>query len=282
MVSLREAPQVAPLDYLASLAKWGAKDARWAEEWRVGGRLNRHGRAEMRKPTSRLPAAVLLGYLWAFPFTAPPSAGHVLTRSLQASLLVLFATPQAAEAGQQAEQPAPASEASNAEPAGKRPVVEIKTSKGVIKVELFPEQAPQTVANFLKYVDDGFYDDTIFHRVINGFVIQGGGYTPELESKTTRAPVEIESDNGLKNVRGTIAMARDMGKDSATSQFYINVGDNAELDRTATQFGYTVFGRVIEGMQVVVRIARVQTSRRGMFDDIPILPVFIEAVRRVE
>jgi cyclophilin family peptidyl-prolyl cis-trans isomerase len=158
--------------------------------------------------------------------------------------------------------------------------VVIETSRGAITVELFPEQAPLTVANFLQYVDDGHYADTIFHRVIAGMIIQGGGLTPEGEEKPTRKPIRLESDNGLLNVRGSIAMARSAEKDSAMAQFYINVGDNPEFDRGAQRFGYTVFGRVTEGMAVVDRISKVQTSRRANFDDIPILPVFIDKVRR--
>jgi cyclophilin family peptidyl-prolyl cis-trans isomerase len=163
---------------------------------------------------------------------------------------------------------------------GANPVVVIETSRGPITVELFPEKAPQSVANFLQYVDDGHYADTIFHRVIAGMIIQGGGLTPEGEEKPTRKPIRLESDNGLLNVRGSIAMARSAEKDSAMAQFYINVGDNPEFDRTPQHFGYTVFGHVIEGMAVVDRISKVQTSRRANFDDIPILPVFIDKVRR--
>jgi len=162
------------------------------------------------------------------------------------------------------------------------PVVVIDTSKGQIKVELFPEQAPESVKNFLQYVDDSFYDDTIFHRVIPGMLIQGGGFTPEIEEKPTRDPIALEADRGLANVRGAIAMARTMERDSARAQFYINVEDNPEFDRSGRGFGYAVFGRVIDGLAVVDTIARVQTSRRGPFDDIPILPVFINSIRRAE
>ena len=166
--------------------------------------------------------------------------------------------------------------------ADENPHVAIKTSKGSITAELFPDRAPKTVENFLQYVDDGFYDDTIFHRVIDGVIVQGGGYTPELRQKPLRPPIEIESDNGLNNTRGSIAMARNLDKDSAQSQYYINVADNPDLDRTVLRSGYTVFGRVVEGIKVVDRIARVQTSRRGKFDDIPILPVYVESIRRVK
>jgi cyclophilin family peptidyl-prolyl cis-trans isomerase len=158
----------------------------------------------------------------------------------------------------------------------------IQTSKGDIRVELFAGQTPRTVANFLQYVESGFYSDTIFHRVIEDRLIQGGGYTPELEEKPTADPIPNEAGNGLSNVRGTLAMARGPDKDSARAQFYINVSDNTEFDRSSHSAGYTVFGRVVEGMEVVDRISRVQTSRRGPFEDIPILPVIIDSIRRSE
>ena len=160
------------------------------------------------------------------------------------------------------------------------PVVALETSKGTIEIELYPEAAPKTVENFLKYVDDGFYADTIFHRVIKGFVVQGGGLTPELEEKPTMKPIRIEAQGDLLNERGTVAMARTDDRDSATSQFFINVADNAELDHSKQQFGYTVFGRVVSGMDVVDAIADVQTSTRGRMKDVPILPVFLDRASR--
>lgn len=172
-----------------------------------------------------------------------------------------------------------ASVAPAARPEAARPVVTLQTSKGNIQIELFPEVAPRTVRNFLAYVEAGFYDDTVFHRVIEDFVVQGGGFTPELVPKPTGKPVRIETKNGIRNDRGTVAMARQWGKDTATSQFFFNLKDNARLNRGSQSFGYTVFGRVIEGMGVVDRISRVQTSRRGPMEDVPILPVFLEAVR---
>ena len=162
---------------------------------------------------------------------------------------------------------------------GSRPVVTIRTSQGIVRIEMYPEIAPKTVANFLRYVESGFYDDTVFHRVIEDFVVQGGGFTPELVMKPVGKPVRIETKKGMQNERGTVAMARRWGKDTATSQFFFNLKDNANLDRGARQIGYTVFGRVIEGMDVADRISRVQTSRRGPMEDVPILPVFLESAR---
>lgn len=169
-----------------------------------------------------------------------------------------------------------------AAPAAGKPVVTIATSKGRITVELWPADAPGTVANFLRYVDTGFYDDTIFHRVIDGVLVQGGGLTPELNAKIAGPPIKIESNNGRLNVRGTIAMARGHDKDSATSEFYINLRDNPDFDATLKRYGYTVFGQVIDGMQAADRIGKVQTSRRGRHAEIPILPVFINTIRRSE
>ena len=158
----------------------------------------------------------------------------------------------------------------------------LETSKGVIKMELLPGDAPKTVENFLRYVDAGYYADTVFHRVIPKFVVQGGGFTPELELKPTFEPTPIETKNGLTNDRGTVAMARMDDKDSATSQFFFNLANNDRLNRSGFSFGYTVFGRVIEGMDVVDSIAEVQTSKRGLMDDVPILPVFLDRAYRAK
>jgi cyclophilin family peptidyl-prolyl cis-trans isomerase len=160
------------------------------------------------------------------------------------------------------------------------PVVVIETSMGNIKVELFQDEAPITVKNFLQYVDDKHYDGTIFHRIIADFMIQGGGMTPEMKERNTRLPIKNESYNGLSNKRGTIAMARTGKPDSATAQFFINVKDNTQLDRprspkSAEDVGYCVFGKVIEGMDVVDRIRLVPTSQ-----DVPIEPVIIKSIRR--
>ena len=162
------------------------------------------------------------------------------------------------------------------------PVVELQTSKGAIRIALESEKAPVTTRNFLQYVESGFYDGTIFHRVIPGFMIQGGGFTPGMEQKQTRPPIENEADNGLKNLRGTLAMARTQAKDSATSQFFINLTDNAFLDHGARDFGYAVFAEVVDGMDVVDRIAQVETTRKGGHGDVPVEPVVIESARVVD
>lgn len=162
------------------------------------------------------------------------------------------------------------------------PSVRFKTSQGEFTVELFPEEAPITVENFLQYVSDGFFDGTVFHRVVPGFVIQGGGLTAELEAKKTRAPITNEARNGLKNQRGTLSMARTNEVNSATSQFFVNLKDNAFLDHKPGSFGYAVFGRVTSGMDVIDRIAKVPTGRRKGYDDAPLETVAIEAARRIE
>ena len=165
------------------------------------------------------------------------------------------------------------------------PVVLIETSKGKITVRLFEKEAPESVANFLAYVDDKFYDGTIFHRVIANFMIQGGGFTEAMDRKRTRAPIRNEADNGLKNRRGTLAMARTSDIHSATSQFFINTVDNAFLDHRSKDmrgYGYCVFGEVTEGMDVVDAIRRVRTGNRAGMDDVPVEPVIIHSIRRVE
>ncbi|NPA53399.1 MAG: peptidyl-prolyl cis-trans isomerase [Aquificae bacterium] len=167
----------------------------------------------------------------------------------------------------------------------KNPVVLIKTNMGDIYVELYPDKAPKTVENFLKYVKDGFYNGLIFHRVIPNFVIQGGGFYPDMKpKKPTYPPVENESNNGLSNLRGTIAMARTMNPHSATSQFYINLRDNTFLDygKTPQKWGYTVFGKVIKGMDVVDKISQVKTHTVGYFRDVPVEPVIIEKVEIIK
>lgn len=158
-------------------------------------------------------------------------------------------------------------------------MVEMTTSKGVITLELDAEHAPVTVANFLEYVNSGHYDGTIFHRVIPGFVIQGGGMESGMREKTTQEPIENEADNGLKNLTGTICMARTNDPHSATSQFFINLKDNSFLDhteKTPSGWGYAVFGRVTSGMEVVEAIAAVQTGNAGHHQDVPLEDVVLE------
>ena len=161
------------------------------------------------------------------------------------------------------------------------PRVLLTTSLGEIEVELEAEKAPVSVDNFLGYVESGHYDGTIFHRVIPGFMVQGGGFTDDLTQKPTRAPIRNEADNGLHNVRGTLAMARTAVRDSATSQFFINHRDNAFLDHGARDFGYAVFGKVVRGMDVVDQIAQVPTGRQGMMTDVPREPVRILSAKKL-
>lgn len=156
--------------------------------------------------------------------------------------------------------------------------VMMKTSQGDITIELFEEEAPLTVHNFLNYVKDGFYSGTQFHRVISGFMIQGGGFTVDMERKQTQAPVKNESTNGVSNKRGTIAMARTRDPDSATAQFFINVVDNLNLDAMGPRPGYTVFGRVVEGMEVVDKIAATKTTTKSSYRDVPVKPIIIESL----
>ena len=158
------------------------------------------------------------------------------------------------------------------------PRVKLATSAGDIVVELAPDKAPKTVENFLQYVRDKHYDGTVFHRVIDGFMIQGGGFTPELKQKPTRAPVPLEASNGLKNDKYTIAMARTAYPNSATSQFFINVKDNAMLNAPNPDgHGYTVFGKVVAGTEVVDKIRAVRTGNKGGMQDVPLESVTIES-----
>ena len=159
--------------------------------------------------------------------------------------------------------------------------VALQTNKGTIVIELFADRAPVTVANFLKYVDAGFYDGLVFHRVIDGFMIQAGGYDANLKPRRPNAPIVNESKNGLHNIVGAVAMARTNAPDSATSQFFINGADNADLDVITGKSGYCVFGKVIGGMDVVQSIAAVQTTFKGSMQDVPIEPVVIESAKRV-
>ena len=173
-----------------------------------------------------------------------------------------------------------------ATPAPGNPTVLISTSLGDITAELYNDRAPVSVQNFLQYVNEGFYPGTIFHRVISGFMIQGGGFTTDMVEKPTRPPIRNEATNGLTNVRGTLAMARTEALRSATAQFFINVADNrVKLDHhgfSPEDFGYAVFGRVLSGMDVCDRIAAVPTHRSGPHDDVPVQPVVIKGVRVIE
>ncbi len=166
----------------------------------------------------------------------------------------------------------------------KNPIVIMETSHGTIKIELFADKAPLTVKNFLSYVDDKHYDNTIFHRVISSFMIQGGGFQPGMKEKKTRDPIKNESDNNVSNARGTIAMARTSEPNSATAQFFINVVDNRRLDKAyaGDGVGYCVFGKVIEGMDVVDKIKGVKTGAFGSHNDVPVEDVVIKSVKREE
>lgn len=161
-------------------------------------------------------------------------------------------------------------------------MIRFHTTHGDFTVELFDKQAPVSVENFLQYVDDGHFDGTIFHRIVPGFVIQGGGLTADFSTKKTRAPIANEATNGLKNERGTLSMARTNDINSATSQFFVNLSDNAFLDHTKGQFGYAVFGRVKEGLEVVDKIAAVRTGTRRQYQDAPLEDVAIVSARRVD
>jgi cyclophilin family peptidyl-prolyl cis-trans isomerase len=167
-------------------------------------------------------------------------------------------------------------------PAPGNPVVVLSTSMGEITLELFKDAAPVSTTNFVQYVNEGFYTGTVFHRVKQGFMIQGGGFTADLVEKPTRPPIQNEATNGLRNARGTIAMARKLALRSATAQFYINVADNRALDHTGfspDEFGYAVFGRVLSGMDVVDRIAGAPTTTKADMEDVPVEAVIIKGAR---
>jgi peptidyl-prolyl cis-trans isomerase B (cyclophilin B) len=173
---------------------------------------------------------------------------------------------------------------SSSGPSGPNPVVEMETSMGKVKIELYQDKAPITVKNFLQYVDDKHYDGTIFHRVKSNFMIQGGGFEPGMREKNTGPAIQNESTNGLSNTRGTLAMARTAMPNSATDQFFINVQDNLFLDRAKAQdrVGYCVFGKVIDGMDVVDKIKEVPAMDRGGHEAVPLEDVVIKSIRRVE
>jgi cyclophilin family peptidyl-prolyl cis-trans isomerase len=161
-------------------------------------------------------------------------------------------------------------------------MIRFHTTHGDFTVELFEKEAPLSVENFLKYVDDEHFDGTIFHRIVPGFVIQGGGLTKDFQPKKTRAPIANEATNGLKNERGTLSMARTNDVNSATSQFFVNLKDNAFLDHSKAQYGYAVFGRVTDGLDVVDKIAAVKTGTRKQYQDAPLEDVAVVSARRVD
>ena len=163
------------------------------------------------------------------------------------------------------------------------PMVELKTSQGEIVVEVFADKAPKSAENFVQYVKDGFYDGTVFHRVIDGFMVQGGGFDAEMNQKSTRAPIENEARNGLKNEPGTLAMARTADPHSASAQFFINLVPNTFLDYPSRDgWGYAVFGKVVKGMDVVQNIGKVPTANRGFHQNVPVEPVVVESARVIE
>ncbi|MEI6126340.1 MAG: peptidylprolyl isomerase [Pseudomonadota bacterium] len=173
-----------------------------------------------------------------------------------------------------------ANESTAKKSASAHPVVVIATTLGDITIELYEDKAPVSVKNFLAYADSGFFNETIFHRVIPGFMIQCGGFTRDMKQKPTQPPIKNEADNGLRNSRGTLAMARTQEVNSATSQFFINVADNTFLDNGVRDFGYAVFGKVTAGMDVVDKIAAVQTGTKNGMGDVPVKAVVIKSVKR--
>lgn len=223
---------------------------------------------------------------------ALPSATLMLHRFFQNSLMVLFSVvlcglPATSWASKEAttktdtQNKTKQLKQEGAKKMNQNPIVTMETSMGSIEIELFKDKAPVTVENFLKYIDQDFYSGTIFHRVIDGFMIQGGGFTETMDQKPTQAPIKNEATNGLKNDRGTLAMARTSIVDSATAQFFINVKDNAFLNHVnQAQFGYAVFGKVVNGMDVVDKIKGVATTNKGGHENVPTTPVVIKAVKR--
>lgn len=160
-------------------------------------------------------------------------------------------------------------------------MIVFETSQGNFTVEMFPKEAPESVANFLKYVDDGYFDGTIFHRVIPGFMIQGGGFTADMEQKSTRPAIRNEAANGLQNLRGYLSMARTNDIHSATSQFFINLKDNDFLDHRAGNYGYAVFARITEGLDVIDKIATTKTGRQRGHDDVPVDAITVVRAHRL-
>ena len=195
----------------------------------------------------------------------------LLTGTFVVSLLLTAAVALAADPAPSAA--APAAKEGSKMTADKNPTVVITTSMGTIEAELYADKAPESVKNFIAYAESGHYNDTVFHRVIKGFMIQGGGMTADMNQKPTKPPIKNEADNGLKNTNGTLAMARTSVVDSATSQFFINVKDNGFLDEGD---GYAVFGHVVSGMDVVKKIEAVATTTKGPYENVPATPVTIK------
>ena len=161
-------------------------------------------------------------------------------------------------------------------------MIRFETSLGDFTIDFFEKEAPLSVANFKSYIEEGYFDGTIFHRIVPGFVIQGGGFTEDMTQKKTKSPVKNEADNGLKNSRGTLSMARTNDINSATSQFFVNLKDNDFLDHSRGNFGYAVFAKVTEGMDVIDKIAAVATARKKGFDDVPVEAVTMKSVRHID
>lgn len=227
---------------------------------------------------------LLAAFLWIRPGSPPlPASVNALRPAAPVEAACQAPAPRPdAPTGRTQSVDVPPLQAPTPEPAPGNPVAVMATSLGDITIELFRDRAPVSVENFLQYASDGFYAGTIFHRVKPGFMIQGGGYTASLVEKPTRPPIQNEATNGLRNVRGTVAMARLVTLRSATAQFYINVADNRRLDHTGyspDEFGYAVFGRVLSGMDVADRIAGVQTRTTAGMDDVPVEPVIIRSVQ---
>jgi cyclophilin family peptidyl-prolyl cis-trans isomerase len=240
----------------------------------------------MRTPFDHLLPAVLLSASLVSPtaWGLTAGSGGPVSPAVAAAPLDVVAAPADSANQNPGAVPvqAPPLQAPALEPAPGNPVALISTSLGDITIELFKDRAPVSVANFLQYANDGFYSGTIFHRVKPAFMIQGGGYTETLTEKPTRAPIQNEATNGLRNTRGTVAMARRASLRSATAQFYINLVDNRSLDHTGfspADFGYAVFGRVLSGMDVADRIGAVATASSGDMEDVPVEPVFIKSLR---
>ncbi|QYY32684.1 MULTISPECIES: peptidylprolyl isomerase [Cupriavidus] len=190
---------------------------------------------------------------------------RILLAGLSAAALALSALPSMAQQTQKAER------------------VQFVTNQGKFTVEVYPDAAPKTVANFMEYVKSGFYSGTIFHRVINGFMVQGGGFDREMKEKPTRAPIPLEAQNGLKNKAGTVAMARTANPNSATAQFFVNVVDNPNLDYPQPDGnGYAVFGKVVEGMDTIEKIKNVPTTAYGPMRNVPAAPIVIESASVIQ